>query len=59
MAVVTMEQQSKDTRSFYAPQFRIKIESVGLPRNVLRDVVQLTYKDNINEIDSFEITAGL
>lgn len=58
MAVVTMEQQSKDTRSFYAPQFQIKIENVGLPRNVLRDVVQLTYKDNINEIDSFEITVN-
>jgi uncharacterized protein len=58
MAVVTMEQASKDRHSFYAPQFQIKIENVGLPRNVLRDVVQLTYKDNINEIDSFEITVN-
>jgi uncharacterized protein len=58
MAVVKMEQQSKDTRSFYAPQFQIRIENVGLKPNVLRDVMQLTYKDNINEIDSFEITVN-
>jgi len=58
MAVITMEQESKDQRSFYAPQFQIKIENTGLPLNVLRDVMQLTYKDNINEIDSFEVTVN-
>ena len=58
MAVITMEQESKKQRSFYAPQFQIKIENTGLAPNVLRDVMQLTYKDNINEIDSFEITVN-
>jgi phage protein D len=58
MAVITMEQASKNQRSFYAPQFEIKIENTGLAPNVLRDVMQLTYKDNINEIDSFEITVN-
>jgi phage protein D len=58
MAVVTMDKASEKRHSFYAPQFEIKIQNVGLPRNVLRDVVQLTYKDNINEIDSFEVTVN-
>ena len=40
------------------PQFEIKIAGVGLPQNVLRDVVQVTYKDNIKELDSFEITVN-
>ena len=31
---------------------------MGLPRDVLRDVIQLTYKDNIKEIDSFELTVN-
>jgi phage protein D len=58
MAVVTMDKASEKRQSFYVPQFEIKIQNVGLPRNVLRDVVQLTYKDNINEIDSFEVTVN-
>lgn len=58
MAVVTMVDASKKQGSFYTPQFQVRIEGVGLPRNVLRDVVQLTYKDNITEIDSFEITVN-
>jgi len=58
MAVITMEQESKRQRSFYAPQFQITIENTGLAPNVLRDVMQLTYRDNINEIDSFEITVN-
>ena len=58
MAVVTMVNTSEKYGSFYTPQFQIRIENVGLKANVLRDVMQLTYKDNINEIDSFEITVN-
>ncbi len=58
MAVVTMVEESRAQRSFYAPQFQIRINRVGLPNDVLRDVVQLTYKDNINEIDSFELSVN-
>src|SRR5262249_55185233 len=44
--------------AFYVPRFEIKIEGVGLPRDILRDVLQVTYKDNIEEIDSFELTVN-
>jgi phage protein D len=58
MAVVKLEEESKQQGAFYVPQFELRIEGVGLPRNVLRDVTQLTYKDNIKEIDSFELTVN-
>jgi phage protein D len=49
---------SEDSRygSFYVPAFEIRIHGRKLPRDVLRDVMQVTYKDNVNEIDSFELT---
>ncbi len=55
---VTTVQESVRQGGFYVPQFEVRIEGAGLPRNVLRDVVQLTYKDNIKEIDSFELTVN-
>jgi phage protein D len=56
MPVVTVRQESKIQNAFYVPRFEIKIAGVGLPMNVLRDVLQVTYKDNIKELDSFELT---
>ncbi len=56
MSVTNLKQESINRSGFYVPQMEIKIAGVGLPRDVLRDVTQLTYKDNIDEIDNFEIT---
>jgi uncharacterized protein len=49
---------SEDSRfgSFYVPAFEIRIRGRKLPRDVVRDVMQVTYKDNVNEIDNFELT---
>ncbi len=49
---------SEDSRfgSFYVPAFEIRIHGRTLPRDVVRDVMQVTYKDNVNEIDNFELT---
>lgn len=58
MSVTTLAAESEKQRHFYTPQFQIRIDRVGLPGNVLRDVTQLTYKDNINEIDSFELAVN-
>ena len=43
---------------FYVPRFEVKIEGVGLPRDVLFDVSRLTYEDSIDEIDSFSMTVN-
>jgi len=58
MPLATLREESVRQSGFYVPQFEVKIQGVGLPRNVLRDVTQLTYKDNIKEIDSFELTVN-
>jgi phage protein D len=60
MSVVTLQEESKrkEIGSFYVPRFELKIEGAGLPRDILRDVVQATYRDNIKEIDSFELTVN-
>jgi uncharacterized protein len=58
MSVVTLGQESSQQAGFYVPQFQVKIEGVGLPRDVLRDVTQITYTDSIKEIDRFELTVN-
>jgi uncharacterized protein len=58
MSVVTLGQESSEQTGFYVPQFQVKIEGVGLPRDVLRDVTQITYTDSIKEIDRFELTVN-
>jgi phage protein D len=58
MEAVTLRDESVAQHGFYVPQFEIRIEGVGLPRDVLRDVTQVTYTDNIKEIDGFEITVN-
>jgi phage protein D len=45
-----------EQETFYAPFFEVKLQNNPLPQNVVYDVMQVTYKDNVNEIDSFELT---
>ena len=42
-------------QDFYVPHFEVQVGGYKLPKDVLRDVTQVTYRDNIEEIDSFEI----
>ena len=41
--------------TFYVPQFEVYIRGKKAPDNVVQDILQVTYKDNINEIDTFTI----
>jgi uncharacterized protein len=43
-------------QEFYVPYFEMKVGDEPLRRDVIRDITTVTYKDNIAEIDSFEIT---
>src|SRR3954452_17363574 len=58
MAIPTLADESRAQHGFYVPQFEIRIEGVGLPGDVLRDVSQVTYHDNLKEIDGFELTVN-
>ncbi len=59
-AFMTLYDESLDpaNRNFYSPGFELRINGVGLPRNVLRDVMEVTYHDDVKEIDGFEITVN-
>ena len=58
MPVVTVADESACQGGFYVPQFEVKIEGVGLPLDILRDVSQVTFRDSLKEIDSFELSVN-
>ncbi len=43
-------------QDFYVPTFEVKLRGRPLGKDVVRDILQVTYKDNIKEVDSFDIT---
>ncbi|MEH1867439.1 MAG: hypothetical protein V7K69_20850 [Nostoc sp.] len=43
-------------RDFYVPAFEIRVNNQLLPNYASKDVIEVQYKDNVDEIDSFEIT---
>jgi phage protein D len=53
---VPIERSSDTYGDFYVPYFEVKIDGSVQPKDVVRDILQVTYKDNIEEIDSFEIS---
>jgi phage protein D len=57
MTLVTVPELSRRPQfnGFYVPRFELKVSNNNLPESVLSDVVELTYKDNVKEIDSFEL----
>ncbi|BAH40478.1 MAG TPA: hypothetical protein DGD08_04700 [Gemmatimonas aurantiaca] len=58
MNLTSLLEESKLQGGFRVPRFEVKIEGVGLPRDVLRDVSQLTYHDSTGELDGFEMTVN-
>jgi phage protein D len=43
-------------QDFYVPAFEVKIGEESLDRETISDINQVSYKDDIEEIDSFDIT---
>jgi len=43
-------------QDFYVPYFQVKIAGRPQGQDVVRDILQVSYKDNITEIDTFDIT---
>src|SRR5262245_1840436 len=58
MPPVAVAEESQAQGGFYVPRFEVKIEGVGLPRDVLRDVTSVTYKDDVTSIDTFELVVN-
>lgn len=45
-------------RDFYVPAFTVKVGHKDLPKEVVFDVIQVTYKDSLKEVESFQITVN-
>lgn len=43
-------------QEFYVPQFEVKVDGQSTDREVIHDILTVSYKDNIQEIDSVDIT---
>lgn len=44
------------SRDVYVPTFDIKISGVDLPSGTARDIVSVRYADNVDQIDTFDLT---
>jgi len=55
---IKIAQLSKENGAFYVPQLKITVDNSELPGGVLRDIVEVTYKDKLEEIDSCELTVN-
>ncbi|GAF48248.1 phage late control D family protein [Rhodococcus wratislaviensis] len=51
----TLQDEALRQGGFYVPRFEVKIEGANLPRDVLFDVRSLTYHDDVEGLDSFEM----
>jgi phage protein D len=58
MTVVPLAEASRQLGGFYVPRFEIRVEGAGLPDDVLRDVTEVRYKDNVDQLDSFQLTVN-
>jgi uncharacterized protein len=45
-------------RDLYVPAFEIRVNNQLLPNYASKDVIEVQYKDNVDEIDSFDITVN-
>lgn len=52
------DESSGRARGFRVPRFELLIDGVAPPNDVLRDIVELTYKDNVEQIDGFELVVA-
>jgi phage protein D len=43
-------------QDFYVPAFEVKLDGRPAGQEVIRDIVSVSYKDSVQEIDSFEIS---
>ncbi|MBK9749020.1 MAG: hypothetical protein IPO91_19895 [Chloroflexi bacterium] len=43
-------------RDFYVPAFQVFVDGKHTRTDVIRDVTQVSYRDSVTEIDSFELT---
>lgn len=58
MSITTLFQESTDQGGFYVPRFEVKIQGANLPRDILFDVLSVTYRDSVDTLDSFTLVVN-
>lgn len=51
----TLVELATSTRAFYVPAFELRVRGAPLPRNVVRDVAEVTYEDGTERVDGFTL----
>jgi phage protein D len=46
------------SETFYVPAFEIRVGGTPVPRDIMRDVIDVTYQDSLEQIDSFTLTVN-
>lgn len=58
MTVTTLSQASQRFGNFYVPRFELLAAGAGLPADVVRDVISVTYNDSTTDIDSVDLVVN-
>jgi len=58
MTVATLSQASRRFGNFYVPRFELVAAGAGLPADVVRDVISVTYNDSTSDIDSVDLVVN-
>jgi phage protein D len=45
-----------EDNDFYVPYFKVKIDNKEIEKQIANDIISVSYKDNLTDIDSFELT---
>jgi phage protein D len=58
MTTTTLQHESTEQGGFYVPRYEVKIAGASLPRDVLFDVRSLTYHDDVDGLDGFDLVVN-
>ncbi len=53
MTVIALHEANQP---FYVPAFEVEVNGSPMPRNVVRDVIEVTFEDSLDAVDSFTMT---
>jgi uncharacterized protein len=58
MSGTNLVELATTNRSFYVPAFELRVRGAPLPRNVVRDVSEVTYEDGTDKVDGFTLAVA-
>jgi phage protein D len=55
MAITSLYDESVNLGGFYVPRFQVKIQGANLPKDILYDILSVSYTDSVDTLDSFTL----